>query len=152
MENQSFNVSLRLDEGYRFNVEFAQAADTALLMDEPAPLGAGAGPNAASVLGAAIGNCLAASLLFCLQRARIEVRDLRVDVAGALERNDKGRMRIRDVQVKLHPDVAADDVPRMQRCLDVFEDFCIVTQSVRNGLDVHVSVEPEPALQASGAA
>jgi hypothetical protein len=34
----------------------------------------------------------------------------------------------------------------MRRCLELFEDFCTVTQSVRGGIDVQVQVEP----QASG--
>ena len=29
------------------------------------------------------------------------------------------------------------------RCLEIFEDFCIVTQSVRAGLDVQVEVVPQ---------
>jgi hypothetical protein len=33
--------------------------------------------------------------------------------------------------------------PRMGRCLDIFEQFCIVTQSVRQGIQVDVRVEPE---------
>jgi hypothetical protein len=34
----------------------------------------------------------------------------------------------------------------------VFEDFCIVTQSVRDGLDVQVSVEPAEPVAALGTA
>ena len=50
------------------------------------------------------------------------------------------------MHVKLHPDVAAGDVERMSRCLGLFEDFCIVTQSVRDGVDVQVEVAaPAPA-------
>jgi len=38
-------------------------------MDEPEPMGGNSGPNACKVLAATIGNCLTASLLFCLQKA-----------------------------------------------------------------------------------
>jgi organic hydroperoxide reductase OsmC/OhrA len=142
MQEHGFDISMHLEEGFRFAVDFGDDAFPALVMDEPAPLGEGTGPNAARVLAAAIGNCLSASLLFCLQRARVPVRGLRADVSGTMVRNEKGRLRITDVQVRLHPDVAEEDLPRMQRCLDVFEDFCIVTQSVRDGLDVQVAVVP----------
>jgi hypothetical protein len=30
----------------------------------------------------------------------------------------------------------------MQRCLELFEEFCVVTQSVRAGIEVDVVVEP----------
>ena len=147
-EDRRFDVALRLDDGYRFSADLGNPDWPALVLDEPEPLGGEEGPNAARVLGAAIGNCLAASLLYCLRRARVEVRDLRVEVTGEIVRNERGRLRMGDVRVKLHPDVAEEDVPRMARCLEVFEDFCIVTQSVRAGLDVQVQVEPEPSVVA----
>jgi hypothetical protein len=31
---------------------------------------------------------------------------------------------------------------RMARCLDLFESFCTVTESVRHGIDVSVKVQP----------
>lgn len=36
------------------------------------------------------------------------------------------------------------------KCLGSFEDFCVVTQSVREGIDVRVRVEPEGAAPLSG--
>jgi organic hydroperoxide reductase OsmC/OhrA len=141
-EKREFNVSLALQDGYRFMVDFEQPDVPLLQVDEPSPLGGGDGPNAARLLGAAVGNCLAASLLFCLQRARVEVRDLRVGVQGSIVRSDAGRFRIGGLRVVLQPDIAAEDRDRMDRCLGLFEDFCIVTQSIRDGVDVEVAVEP----------
>lgn len=141
MDTLEFAVQLQLEEGYRFSVDFGQAFPP-LVMDEPEPLGHGEGPNASRVLGAAIGNCLGASLLFCLQRSKVEVKDLRVEVAGTIERNENGRFRIAGVRVRLMPGIAAGDRERIERCLDVFEDYCIVTQSVRKGIDVQVEVNP----------
>ena len=37
--------------------------------------------------------------------------------------------------------MAAADGPGLLACLDGFEDFCVVTQSVREGLEVNVNVE-----------
>ena len=39
---------------------------------------------------------------------------------------------------------------RVERCLELFEDFCVVTQSVRNGIEVDVAVEPVAELAPSG--
>ncbi len=141
METKEFALQLQLDEGYRFSVDFGQAFPP-FVMDEPEPLGGGAGPNAARVLGAAIGDCLGASLLFCLQRSKVKVTELRVEVAGTIVRNEQGRFRIGGVRVRLRPGIAAADRERIERCLGIVEDYCIVTQSVRQGIDVQVEVAP----------
>ena len=65
-----------------------------LLLDEPEPLGDGDGPNAAKVLAAAVGNCLSASALYCLRRARIDVQSMRTTVSASLSRNEAGRLRV----------------------------------------------------------
>ncbi len=141
METKEFALQLQLEEGYRFSVDFGQAFPP-LTMDEPEPLGRGEGPNAARVLGAAIGNCLGASLLFCLQRSKVEVKELRVEVTGTIQRNEKGRFRVTGLRVRLMPGIVAGERERIERCLGVFEDYCIVTESVRKGIDVQVEVAP----------
>lgn len=62
VQDRSTTVRLTLEDGYRFRADFGPDLP-ALVMDEPAPLGSGSGPNAAALLGAAVGNCLGASLL-----------------------------------------------------------------------------------------
>ena len=150
METREFALQLQLEEGYRFSVDFGQDQPT-LTMDEPAPLGRGEGPNAARVLGAAVGNCLGASLLFCLQRSKVEVRQLSVEVAGTIVRNERGRFRIAGLRVRLLPGLVAGAGARerIDRCLGLFEEYCIVTQSVRQGIDVQVEVAPAELAPAS---
>lgn len=145
---EQFTVALALQEGYRFDLDFdpgsAAGLDVhTLVMDEPEPLGQGAGPNAARLLAAAVGNCLAASALYCLRRAHIEVLGMSGVVRGTLARNAAGRLRVASLQVQLTPVVPAEQQERMGRCLEIFEDFCVVTQSVRQGLDVDVRVRAQ---------
>jgi uncharacterized OsmC-like protein len=151
-DDQSFDLTMELQDGYRFLVDFAQPGVPPLLLDEPEPLGAGDGPNAARVLAAAVGNCLSASALFCLRRARIDVHGMRTTVSASLARNEAGRLRLAGIQVRITPVVDAADHGRMRRCLELFEDFCVVTQSVRSGIEVDVSVEPIAQVASSSEA
>ncbi|MDP3911719.1 MAG: OsmC family protein [Gemmatimonadales bacterium] len=81
-EEQPFTLSLTLQDGYGFSVDFGEDGVPPLLTDEPAPLGAGRGPNPTRLLAAAVGSCLGASLLFCLRKSRVEVMGLRTSVEG----------------------------------------------------------------------
>lgn len=139
---RGFALDLRLDGGYRQVVDFGPQLGEQLVVDEPPPLGAGEGPNPARVLGAALGSCLGASLLFCLGRARIDVRGLRTRVEGTLARNERGRLRIGGIRVRLEPVVPLDEQPRMARCLEIFQDFCIVSASVGAAVALDVTVVP----------
>jgi len=100
----------------------------------------GTAPNAARVLAAAIGNCLFASLVFCLKRAQVAATGVTADVDVEIVRNEHRRLRVGKVSVTLHTDPAKDD-PVLTSCLETFEDFCIVTQRVRQGIDVVVQVQ-----------
>jgi organic hydroperoxide reductase OsmC/OhrA len=141
-DDDGFNLTLELEDGYRFLVGFDQPGVPRLLMDEPGPLGEGMGPNAARVLAAAVGDCLSASALFCLRRARIDVHGMRTTVGASLARSEAGRLRVAGIQVRIVPVVDEAQQGRMRRCLELFEDFCVVTQSVRQGIEVDVAVEP----------
>jgi organic hydroperoxide reductase OsmC/OhrA len=139
---EAFSLTLRLYRGYAQVVDFGPPGQTLLAIDEPPPLGRGYGPNPARVLASAVGGCLGASLLYCLRKSRIEASELSTKVEGTIVRNERGRLRIGQLRVTLLPAVPAAERERMARCLEVFEDFCVVTQSVRDGIDVDVRVEP----------
>lgn len=144
---QEFAITLNLNSGYQFEVDFEQDGVPSLLTDEPPPLGEGAGPNPARLLAAAVGNCMSASLKFCLDRARIDVAEFRTRVEGTIVRNERGRLRIGSLHVRLEPVVGAGDIDRISRCLEMFEDFCIVGQSVRTGIELSVDVVPTASAE-----
>lgn len=156
MESHGFEVTLTRGPAYQFSVRFnglstrySHHIAPDLVMDEPPPLGEGNGPNAARILAAAIGNCLSASLLYCLERAHIPVGDMKTTVTGELARNDRGRLRVGKLRVEIMPEVGLES-PRGERCLSLFEDFCAVTQSVREGIDVEVAVHPVVTAEIAG--
>jgi organic hydroperoxide reductase OsmC/OhrA len=138
---EQFTVALKLRNGYAFNVEFAEGEGQPLVVDELPPLGEANGPNPARLLAAAVGSCLSASLLFCLRKSRIEVADLSTTVEATIVRNARGRLRIGGLRVRLAPELSLEQRERMGRCLDLFQDFCMVTESVREGIPVEVEVE-----------
>jgi uncharacterized OsmC-like protein len=135
-----FALHIEQVEGYEFRVSFDKDQYESLLLDEPAPLGKDRHPNPARILAAAIGSCLSASLVFCLQRAKLAVSGMSSDIQVELVRNERNRLRVGKVEVTLHPELAAD-AGASAACLEAFEDFCVVTQSVREGIDVRVHVD-----------
>lgn len=139
-----FAIQVEQVDGFEFRVRFDKEQFADLLLDEPPPLGKDAAPNAARVLAAAIANCLSASLVFCLQRNGVKTAGLRTEAKVQIVRNEQRRLRVGKVEVTLHPRVAAES-EAMVKCLPMFEDFCTVTQSIRQGIEVAVHVEPETA-------
>ena len=134
-----FTLELEQIEDYRFRVVFDLEGVDDLITDEPAPLGAGTGPNPSRMLAVAVANCLSASLLFCLQKSRVEGARVRASVATSMERNERRRLRIGGFDVRIEVSGVTDEA-RLERCLGLFEDFCVVTESVRNGVPVNVEV------------
>ena len=140
-EEGSFDLTLTLEHGYRFAVDPQLPGAESFHIDELPPLGAASAPNPSRVLASALASCLGSSLAFCLGKARIELKGLRVTARGTLVRNERKRLRVGSLHFELFPEVAEGDVERMQRCLEIFEDFCVVTESVRAGIPVVVGVE-----------
>jgi organic hydroperoxide reductase OsmC/OhrA len=146
-ESVAFDLELEQLGGYEFKVKFDNAAFAELLLDEPAPLGGDKGPNASRLIGAAVANCLSASLMFCLAgKFKQQLGPLHTRVHGELVRNPQNRLRIGRLDVSIHLSEGAADVQHLDRCLAQFEDFCVVTESVRHGIPVGVRV-----VDASGA-
>ena len=154
-EETVFTTRLERVKDYQFRVRFDLPTTPDIVTDEPQPLGGSIGPNPSRLLSAAVANCLSSSLLFCLSKARVSVKDLKTSVETVHRRNEKGRWRIAALRVKVRPKVDAQDASGVKRCLELFQDFCIVTESVRKGIQVDVDVEfnsPEAIGQQSKSA
>ncbi len=132
-------VRLAQQRDFQFSVEFG-AGIAPLLVDEPAPLGAGQGPSPEQLLAAAVGNCLAASLLFSLRKYKQQPEPISAEVSSQTARNADGRLRIKTIDVVLELGQPAAALQHLDRALAQFEDFCTVTQSVRSGIEVNVQV------------
>ncbi len=139
-DTEGFTLELEHLAGYEFRLRFDQPQLPELLLDEPPPLGGQRGPNASRLLAAAVAHCLSASLLFCLNKAHARVPGVRARVTTEYARNDRGRLRIGTMRVAIELAGAVEPPERLARCRELFEDYCVVTQSVRTGIPVEVEV------------
>ena len=133
-------VTLQQDGNYAFRVEFNDTDLAPLLTDESPPLGEDAGPNPSRLLLASVANCLAASLLFALRKFKNSPDPIRAEINATPARNEQGRWRIPSATVDLYLPGNSADYKGLERVLAQFEDFCVVTQSVRQGIEVDVEV------------
>lgn len=137
--SQVVTVTLKQDRDFRFAIHFSDGVPV-LYGDEPPPLGKGEGPAPSELLAAAVGNCLSDSLLFALRKFKQAPEPIQTTVAASIDRNAENRLRVIDINVKLTLGVPESSLAHLDRALAQFEEFCIVTQSVRQGIPVSVEV------------
>lgn len=135
----SESVNILQEQGFRFANSFGDGMPL-LYADEAPPLGTGTGPTPAQLLAAAVGNCLAASLLFALRKFKQAPEPIRAQVEAVVGRNEQRRLRVQRLKVRLDLGVPADRLQHLDHALAQFEDFCTVTASVRAATPVDVEV------------
>jgi organic hydroperoxide reductase OsmC/OhrA len=109
--------------------------------DEPPPLGEGAGPAPTQLLAASVANCLSSSLVFASARSKEDPGRLVTTVSCEIGRNERNRLRVTGMNITITLGVAPDQLPHFGRALEQFEDFCTVSQSVRNGIPYSLTVK-----------
>ena len=137
--SENASVTITRQSGYQFLVDFGPSLPQ-WLADEPAPLGQGTGPAPDHMLLAAVANCLSASLLFALQKFKQDPGALVATATPEVGRNENKRLRIQRIHVQLELGKTAGEIEHLDRVLSQFEEFCTVTQSVRQGIPVTLSV------------
>lgn len=138
-EADGIRLVLEQEGPYAFKIHFEDGIDD-LHTDEGAPLGAGAGPNPSHLLLAGVANCLSASLLFALRKFKNAPGPIRAEITASKARNTEGRWRIPRATVTITLSDKAASLEHFDRVLAQFEQFCIVTQSVREGVEVDVRI------------
>lgn len=139
-ETQEFTLRLTQENDYAFRIEFDNRTIAALHTDEPAPLGGDSGPNPSRLLVAAVANCLSASLLFALRKFKNNPGTIVTHAKATLDRNAQNRLRVAHIEVAIELPEAGTDYTQIDRLLQQFENFCVVTESVRSGVAVDVTV------------
>jgi uncharacterized OsmC-like protein len=139
MSNESVTVQLKQKKDFQFEINFGNNLPT-ILGDEPPPIGEGKGPSPAQFLAAAVGNCLSDSLFFAIKKYNGNPEPIECDVTATIGRNEQGRLRITHMHAAIQLGAAAEDLSHLERVLTQFEAFCIVTQSVGQGIPIDISI------------
>ena len=142
-ESFEYEISMIMKDNYKFEVDFGKSTIPSLLMDESeaVPGGEGLGPSASMLLAAAVGNCLSASLTFCITKMKLEVINLKTKIKFTRKRNEEGFWRISRIDVNLEPEVASKEVSQYLKCVEIFKKYCIVGGSVEVGIPIKVTVD-----------
>jgi uncharacterized OsmC-like protein len=99
------------------------------------------GPNPSRMVGLAILGCLSSSFIFCLKKKNLALDDLKAEAEVILARNEKGFWRVKKVEVNINTIINDPDArKRAEQCKKMYENYCTITQSVRNGIDVDVNL------------
>lgn len=138
--NDEICVTVTREDKYRFVLDFGQGI-AKTVADQPKPLGDGGGPSPEQMLAAAVANCLSASFVFALGKFKDDPGRLTTQVVCKIGRNERNRLRVSGMDVAITLGVAPDSLGHLDRALAQFEDFCTVTQSVRSGIPIALSVK-----------
>lgn len=139
MSGKIIRVELSQRHDYRFDIAFGDEMPL-LTSDEPAPLGTGLGPSPVQMLCAAVGNCLSDSLLFACRKFKQLPEPIQCAVTAEVGRNSDNRLRVLRMNAQIRLGVLAASLEQLDRVLEQFEEFCTVTQSVREGIPISVEV------------
>lgn len=99
------------------------------------------GPNPSRMLGLAILGCLSASFIFCLKKRELTLENLNAEAEVIIARNEKGFWRVKKINVDINSQIDDPETrKRADQCRKMFENYCLVTQAVREGIDVEVNL------------
>ncbi|MFX1388862.1 MAG: OsmC family protein [Promethearchaeota archaeon] len=100
------------------------------------------GPSPTKLLALSVLGCLAASFAFCIQKKNLFLSNLDGIATVTIARNNEGFWRIKKIDTKL---IVKTNDPiikkRINQCKKFFEQYCIISESIRKGIDLDVIIE-----------
>ena len=143
-------VDLKLEKDFIFKVNLGYEKIKELFIDETIDERSKVwGPDAAQLLAMAVLGCLNASFIFCLNKRNLTIDDLEAHAEVSFKKNEKGYIRVKKIAINIIPKTNNPAVlKRINQCMKkmkddkmFFEESCIITASVREGIDVDVKIE-----------
>ncbi len=141
-ETMKTKVGLSLEKEMIFKCELGEMQVKDCYIDEEHPVEAEMwGPNPSRMLAMAVLGCLSASFIFCLKKKNLSINDLKAEAEATIARNEKGFWRVKKIDVTINMKIDDPETrKRADQCRKMFEQYCIVTQAVREGIDVEVNL------------
>ncbi|MFX1476783.1 MAG: OsmC family protein [Promethearchaeota archaeon] len=136
-------VSLKQEEEMIFKCDFGEIKGDSLYIDEKHDKNSEKiGPSPAKLLALSVLGCLTASFSFCLKKKEFSLLDLRGQAEVSIARNDKHLWRVKKIDVKISPKIDTPELrKRADQCAKFFEQYCIISESLRNGIEVNLELD-----------
>jgi uncharacterized OsmC-like protein len=139
-EETRFAISLEHAQDGKVTVRFDWDEVPGVVLDELAWLDEQRTPHATLILATALGNCLGVSLLSCLHKLQVEPQGIQTTVSGAIACSERGRAQISHLDVQISLGGADHLASRLKRCLELDDEYCLITESVRAGIPINIHV------------
>ncbi|MHA2392336.1 MAG: OsmC family protein [Promethearchaeota archaeon] len=99
------------------------------------------GTSPAKLLALSVLGCLSASFSFCLKKKNYLISDLNGEAEVTIYRNEKGFWRVKQIDVDISPQIDTPEArKRADQCKKFFEQYCIISESLRSGFEVNVNL------------
>jgi len=133
-------VSLNYTENLHFKASVRQFNN--FNVDEPTLFhGTDLGPSSVEYLLIGIGGCLGTTFIYCLQKRNIKMKSVEIVVDGKLSHmGPKMLLRLTkvDAEIKFKPEENASS-KEINFCIKKFREYCIVSNSIAEGLPINVN-------------
>lgn len=141
-EMKKVNVGISLEEEMIFKCELGEMKVKDCYIDDTNKDEVNMlGPNPSRMLGLAVLGCLSSSFIFCLKKRELTLENLKAEAEVIIGRNEKGFWRVKKINVDINSQIDDPETRRRaDQCRKMFENYCLVTQAVREGIDVEVNL------------
>lgn len=136
-------VGLKLEEEMTYRCDLGKIRMEDLFIDETHnKYSEKIGPNPTSLLALSVLSCLAASFTFCLKKRGFTLEDLTGKAEVVIRRNENGFWRVKAIDISITPKIDDPNVlKRADKCMKFFEQYCIISESLRDGMEVNVKID-----------
>ncbi len=144
-DESSVLVGIKLEEEMTYKCDLGQIKMGDLFIDEThTKYSDKIGPNPSSLLALSVLSCLAASFTFCLKKKKLTLTELDGKAEVVIKRNEMGFWRVKKIDINMTPKIEDPKMrKRANQCKKFFEKYCIIAESLRDGIEVNLNLDYE---------
>jgi uncharacterized OsmC-like protein len=143
LKERIYKVKVKLERDMIFKYDLGELKLRECIIDETNKVESEMlGPNAAHLVTMAVLGCLSSSYIFCFSKKDFSVKDLEAEAMITIFRNEKGFQRVKKIDVSINPKIDSPEMrKRAVQCQKMFEQYCTITASIREGIEVNVNID-----------